>query len=124
MQKVTKRYLRFYYPGLIFSDSSDVEVEYDFPQTAVWPKNAFAYRRVTRSDIIECSETFRGKEETGPLVYHPDSKLESLEQVRLNPKATECLISNMEVNGWNKIVWTIFNQAMPLNEGDCIEGRT
>lgn len=125
MQKVTKRSLRFYYPGLLFSDSSDVEVEHDFPdKMALWPKNAFAYRRVTRVDVEDGGETFRGKEETGPLVYHPNTKLESLEQVRLNPKATANLISNMENNGWNEIAWTIFNQAMPLSKEDYIEERT
>ena len=107
MKKVKKYYVRFYYPGVIVAETSDKDVDNPDPYNVKWPQNAYCFEMYMREDIIDGKDTYRGKaEQVGPMYYHPDSKVESLAEVKKNRPTATTLIANMECNKWNKIIWT------------------
>lgn len=117
----------YFYAGTICADTSEtVFNSLEEVTLADWPNRAYAYK-LYQQDIV--TDTGTGKvyrcdrtEVDGKLHYHPDSKVETLEQVRNNPNATETLIRNMECNGWDSIVWTRYgNWPQPFDkETMCI----
>lgn len=105
-KKVTKRWARFWSPGSFMGESWDVEIDHLDPTKIEWPDRAYAFSLHTRDDIVEDGETFKGKsKQHGKLYYHPDSKIETMEEARSNPDATEILLQNMESNKWPEIIW-------------------
>lgn len=107
MQKTQKTWIRFYTPGSFTAYTWDVDAWGEVDPTKVeWPDKAYAFTIHTRTDIEEDGEIFKGKvEQIGVMYYHPDSKIEVLEDVKKNPNSTSTLISNMECNKWDSIVW-------------------
>lgn len=105
MEKVTKRFARFWSPGSFTAETFTREgVEKD---SVEWPDNAYAVSFHERDYVIDGAETYVGAErQIGPTYYHPDSKVETLEEVKLNPNATRILISNMECNRWERMIWS------------------
>ena len=97
----------FLYPGAFCADTSTVEVQSLDPSAVVWPERAYAFTLHQRQEITCDGQVFKGETtQIGPTYYHPDSKVESLDEVKLNPKATSILISNMGCNGWTHIIWS------------------
>lgn len=127
MRTSTEFIVVYFYAGTICADTS--ETVFNSPEEvalADWPNRAYAYK-LYQQDIVADTETgkvYRGDrtEVDGKLHYHPDSKVETLEQVRNSPNATETLIRNMECNGWDSIVWTRYgNWPQPFDkETMCI----
>lgn len=117
----------YFYAGKICANTSEtVFNSLEEVTLADWPNRAYAYK-LYQQDIVTDTETgkrYSGDraEVDGKLHYHPDSKVETLEQVRNNPNATETLIRNMECNGWDSIVWTRYgNWPQPFDkETMCI----
>lgn len=117
----------YFYAGTICANTSEtVFNSLEEVTLADWPNRAYAYK-LYQQDIVTDTETGKGyrgdrTEVDGKLHYHPDSKVETLEQVRNNPNATETLIRNMECNGWDSIVWTRYgNWPQPFDkETTCI----
>ncbi|WP_342617189.1 hypothetical protein [Rhodoferax sp. GW822-FHT02A01] len=110
MEKVTKRWATFWAPGAFVGENWQVPVESMDPYAVVWPDNAYAFVLCEREDIVDGGKTYQGTVNSGGTepqwYYHPDSKVETLEQVKANPSAKQTLISNMECNGWDQIIWT------------------
>ncbi|MEN6549998.1 MAG: hypothetical protein ABFE07_28475 [Armatimonadia bacterium] len=111
MKKVRVSWITYLMPGLLVGENWDKDCEPGIdPEDVEWPKNAYAFRIMERTDVVHDGETYKGKaEQVGPLYYHPDSRVETLEEVRQNPRATDTLISNMRCNKWNRIIWTRWN---------------
>lgn len=105
--KVDKHWIEYVSPGSFFPEKWIKKCKKGTTARDIkWPKNAYAFSLWKRTDIIEGKKTFRGKyERIGPLYYHPDSVIESLSEAKNNPNSTRILISNMESNGWDYIVW-------------------
>jgi hypothetical protein len=107
MHKRTTHYVIFWHPGSFVAEESKRPVESADPRKVTWPDNAYAFRLFRREDVIDGDKTYEGKpEQIGPIYYHPDSVVQSLDEARTNPKATSILISNMECNAWAQIIWT------------------
>lgn len=108
MKKEIKRWAKFWAPGSFFAEDWTESVDSLDPNKIKFPENAYAFELYEREDIIEGKERYEGKsKKIGPTYYHPDSKIETLEQVRVNPKATGgCLVDNMVGNKWSHIIWT------------------
>lgn len=108
MKKEIKRWATFWAPGSFVGENWQVDVASMDPYAIVWPDRAYAVVLCEREDIVDGQTRYRGDVKGGELMwyYHPDSKVETLEQVKANPKATRTLISNMECNRWDKIIWT------------------
>lgn len=108
MKKQTVYWVRFFAPGSFVANewTKDYD-EQPRPNDIEWPDNAYAFTVHKRVDALDGDDTYKGKpEQIGPIYYHPESKVETLEEVRHNPNATDILIQNMERNGWAEIIWT------------------
>lgn len=107
MDRITKRFVRFMAPGAFVAEDWSRPVETLDPNAVQWPDNAYCFSLHERIDVMDGPEVFTGPaKKVGPTYFHPDSVVESLEQVRANPKATRTLIANMEGNRWSHIVWS------------------
>lgn len=110
MKKITKCYVTYMSPGSFVSNTWNVDIPLGCDHNDIdWPDNAYAFSIHERTDVVDGDAIFTGEPiQIGPLYYHPDSKAETLAQVKRNPKATRTLITNMESNRWSKVVWTRF----------------
>lgn len=120
MTKTIKYFARFLSPGSFVSNEWLVGINGIDPYSIEWPENAYAFTLHKRAEIMEEGGTlFVGNmEQIGPMYFHPDSVVESLEEVYKNPKKTETLISNMIGNGWSHIVWSRWgNWPQPFEAG-------
>lgn len=108
MKKQTKKWVKFYRPGSFYAEDWNVECNsHPSPENIEWPEYAYCAEMVEREDVIDGEKQYHGDmKKIGPTYYHPDSKVESLEEVKMNPQATEILITNMEANEWDLIVWS------------------
>ncbi len=115
-----KQYIEFFYPGSFVSESSAQEVA-DRTPPAELPKGAYGYRFFARSEVTQDGETLRGqpKDYSGMTYY---GEVMTLEEVKaLTPSSDyRILVSNIECNGWDRVVRTIRGQFMPLNAGDSV----
>ncbi|MFA5377510.1 MAG: hypothetical protein WC455_17295 [Dehalococcoidia bacterium] len=118
MKKQIKRFVTFWTPGIIVAESTVKEVGSLDPNLVKWPENAYAFQFSEREDVVDGEKKYRGTEkDVGPLYYHPDSRVETLAQVKKNPRATATLISNMECNGYKKIIWSRWgNWPQPFDD--------
>lgn len=106
MEKRTVFYAEFLSQGLIVANSWHVPLVNPDPHAVKWPDNAYAFRIYQREDVVDGETVYTGTAHPrGALYFHPDSVVETLDQVKANPKATPILISNMECNNWHAVVW-------------------
>lgn len=107
MDKVTVFTVTFYAPGSFVAETWSREVAGPEPEAVEWPENAYAFRMSMREDVLDGPQRYKGpSHDLGPMYYHPDSKVETAEQVQANPKATRTLLDNMRCNGWHALIWT------------------
>jgi hypothetical protein len=107
MKRQTVRVAQFWSPGVIVAEAWSKEVASLDPYAVEWPDSAYAFTLHEREDVVEGETRYTGKgHQVGPIYYHPDSKIESLEEVERNPKASAILVSNMRCNNWSHVVWT------------------
>lgn len=107
MKKTIRYFVEFWYPGSFVAESSTSETKIIDPHKIEWPKNAYSFVLYKREDIIDNNKTYKGElEQLGPTYYHPDSIVETLDQVKQNHPKEKILISNMECNKWDSIVWS------------------
>lgn len=108
MEKQKTYWIKFWSPG------SFVANEYNEPCSAIpdpadveFPDHAYAFTLHEREDIIDGDNTYTGEaKKIGPIYYHPNSVVETLEMVKKNPNASATLISNMTCNEWKEIIWS------------------
>lgn len=119
MIKKTTFYVTFLSPGSFVANESTREVKSPDPRNVAWPDSAYAFTMHRREDVIDGGAVYHGKpEQIGPTYYHPASKVESIDEVRLNPNASGVLIANMENNGWTHIIWSRWgNWPQPYEAG-------
>jgi hypothetical protein len=113
-------WLTFVSPGSFVANESSVMVgALPDPQDVSFPESAYAFTMHRREDVIDGDKEYRGKaEQVGPTYYHSDSKIETLAEVRKNPRASRILVSNMECNRWPSIIWTRWgNWPQPYEPG-------
>lgn len=107
MNKVNVFYARFISPGSFVAETWTAPLTSPDPSSVEWPERAYAFTIHQREDVADGTQRFKGEtKRIGPIYYHPDSVVESLEEVAKNPKATSILIGNMKGNGWTHVVWT------------------
>lgn len=108
MKRERKYWCEFYTPGSFVAETWTRDLQKETrPEDIEWPKNAYAFRMYTREDVIDGEEKFTGSaQQIGPTYYHPDSVIETLKEVKRNPKATQTLVRNMQINEWSAVIWT------------------
>ena len=114
-----KTFIMFFAPGTLFNESWEKESDTTDPYKVVWPDSAYAFQIFQRIDIVDGGKVFKGEEkQVGPTYFHPDSRIETLAQVKRNPAATDILIRNMKQNKWKKVVWARWNSwPQPFGKG-------
>lgn len=122
MHKKLKRFVVFWAPGLFFGEARTQDVESADPLAVEWPDDAYAFTMHEREDVVDGEKIYEGEPvQVGPMYYHPDSKIETLEEVKRNPNKGAALVSNMENNGWDHIIWTRWgNWPQPFKEGKSV----
>ena len=133
MQKELKRFVTFMAPGAFVGECWTQDVESADPMAVEWPDNAYAFTMHEREDVVDGETRYTGTAaQVGPMYYHPDSKVETLEEVLRNPKRGPALVSNMKCNGWDSVIWTRWGnwpqpfeggKATVLRHTDRVEGR-
>lgn len=111
-------YVRFLYPGILVSESSDRKIKSRKEEIKL-PKGAFAYQFFDREETEKGGETLMGKDKKHSGFYYKGREM-TLAQVKKEMPDKDILISNMECNGYERIVMTKFGQAMPLNKEDVV----
>ena len=106
MKKVLKHFVTFYAPGSFCAETWEAYVCDVSPDKIKFPDAAYSFTMHQREDVVDGKDVYTGKAiQVGPMYYHPDSKVETLEQLRANRKVTRILIRNMVNNDETKIVW-------------------
>ncbi len=107
MKKETVFFAVFHSPGSFTTNTWEVPLVSDDLTVVAWPDRAYAFQIYKREDAVDGEQRYRGQRvQIGGWYYHPDSKVETLEQVKQNPSATDILIRNMGCNNWTHIVWS------------------
>jgi hypothetical protein len=111
MNKITKYYVTFYMPGIICAEYWDKDIDSPDPNMVEWPKNAYAFNLYEQENIIDDNgKVFEGEsKKLGPMYYHPDSKIETLSQLKKSHPNDKILINNVESNGYKNVIWTRWN---------------
>lgn len=114
-----KHYVKFSFPGAFFTEHAIQEVAERNSQLITVPEGAFAYRFFDRTEEVVDGETLLGKEKNySPITYFGTAY--TLEEVKTQFPECTTLISNMEYNGWNRVVKTRRGNWQPLEEGDTV----
>lgn len=114
-----KHYVEFSFPGAFFSEYSVKEVAERNPELITVPEGAFAYRFFDRIETVVDGETLTGERKNfSPFTYFGTAY--TLEEVKAQFPEYTILISNMECNGWNRVVKTLRGNWQPLGEGDTV----
>lgn len=122
MRKELKRFVRYFSPGSFYANDWTENIDARAPNSVPWPENAYAFTMHEREDVIDGQKIYKGdSKQIGPMYYHPDSKIETLDEVTRNPKASDILISNMRCNKWEHVVWSRWgNWPQPFDETKAV----
>lgn len=115
---MTKHYIRWMFPGLVVTDTSDQEVK---SATALpkAPENSFGFRRGKREAVKVKGKWLTGEWRYVGPIYYLGGKVKTIEDV-LREQPDSILLSNMKVNRIQAVVITKFGQAMPLEKDSVI----
>ena len=129
MSKLKKDFVTFYSPGTFVAEATekpieswDVEAAKKMAEkiTERYGATPYAFRFTTRSrgeDDLDSKVS-----QTSPM-YYLDCKVVTLDEIkqRNDPKES-ILISNMECNGWDKVVQSVkgWGWSQPLEKGDIV----
>lgn len=121
-----KHFVTFSSPGTFFSEERTLEIDsWDAAKAVEMSKgiveryNAtpFAFRFTTRG---------RSEEELDSKIiamsnrYYLGGTAMTVEDVKREVPDSKILVSNMELNGWERVIKTPFGNIQPLHDGDVI----
>lgn len=124
MDHVSKTYVEFFYPGMIFTESSTQQVqERDHTKVEV-PNHAFAFRFF---DIIEAIIEIDGKPvklmsgriNESPLYYY-GGRIYTRAEVAKGLPDNLTLLENMHDNDWDRVIKTRKNNFQPFHSTDIL----
>jgi hypothetical protein len=113
---VIQTYVEFLFPGAFVSESNTEKVE-SRDAEIVLPRGAFGWRFFERQEWDTGEEVLRGAARNhGPWTFVGD--VLTLDEVRAQLPDKHILITNMEVNGIERVVYTKAGQFIPMDEVD------
>ena len=116
-----KHYIQWHFAGSFFSNVKLQEVpdRRDTLGDTVPPDGAYGFRFLSRQEVEIDGEVMTGAQRNeSPMTYF--GEVLTLEQVKQLPGDNRILISNMEGNGWERVVRTILGNFQPLRDGDVV----
>lgn len=120
MEKTTKKYVEYLYPGLIVSESSSMEIEHDDPMKVDVKEHSIGFRFYEKEFVIDGEEQFEGKTKNRTSWFYIGKRLtfdEVQKRFGNDPKYTT-LISNMKYNNISSVCMTEYGNFMPMENGD------
>jgi hypothetical protein len=117
-----KHYVEFLYPGILFSDTSEDEVETRDIHKLEIPEYSFGFRFFDREQTILDGEVLTGKSKNYSNWYYY-GKVMTIDDVKEQEPDQRILISNMENNDYKRIVRTKFGQSIPVQDEDVVIGE-
>lgn len=115
-----KHYVEYFYPGMMFPETTAIETQSRDLDKAKLPDNAYAMRFYD-TETIE-SESGRSLE-SKPFNYSGmmyEGELYTIEDVAEKVPNSLILQSNMRSNNWPVVVRTKKGNFQPFNEGDVL----
>lgn len=117
----TQQYVEYFYPGLMFAESSSQKVETRDPAAIAskLPEGAYCFRFMERTEGEIDGEAVNGKFKNHSGNYFPAGSVKmSLAEVKREMPNEEILISNMEGNKIPHVVKTVRGNIVAFNDGD------
>ena len=122
MDYVRRTYVEFVYPGVIVNETSVKEVESRDTSEVKVPDGAFGFRFF---DVliakVECAgktvELRSDRLNQSPMHYY-GGRIFSREEVARKVPDNRILLSNMEGNGWDRVIKTRTGNFQPFEESD------
>lgn len=115
-----KHYVRRYSPGILFAESSDVEISRRDPVVVELKKHHFGFRFFDREEVEQDGDTLRDKDKNLSGMFYPNGKTYTLAQVKEYFPAEKILISNMKGNGYDMVVRHRGGGFMPFEQTDRV----
>lgn len=124
-KEVRETFVELLYPGSLFAEDESRKVAGRDPQAVAkkYPK-CFAFRfydLITRRVVVGGQEkqVSTSRLDVSPT-YYPNGQPLTVADVKRSVPKSEILVSNMEGNGWKKVVQTRCGNFQPLEKGDVI----
>jgi hypothetical protein len=120
MGETTKTYAELMFPGSFFSEDSVIEVSKRDPVAlAKKHENAFSIRffDLTSTEVVVdgVKRVVSGERKNLSPLYFPDGKIKTLAQIK--KMDAPMILSNMECNGWDRVVRTRRGTYQPFESG-------
>lgn len=120
MEKTTKKYVEYLYPGLIVSETSCKEIGHNDPTRVNIEERSIGFRFFDKDFVIDGEEQYAGKVSNITNWFYIGKRLTFTEvQKRFgnNPKY-RILIDNMRSNNISSVCMTQYGNFMPMEDGD------
>ncbi len=115
-----KQYVTFLYPGIFLSEEETRAVETRDVGGLAVPEGAFAFQFFERLEIDVDGERLVGKPRNRSGRYYPEGRVMTVADVLLDERDNRILISNMEGNGWDRVVKTRCGNYQPFTDDDVV----
>lgn len=113
------KYVKFLYPGTFFNEESLEVRTTDDPNAIEIPKGAYAFCFLERTEVEQDGEKLLGSfERDDRTFYVPGGRVLTLAEIKAGAIEGDCdiLISNMEINGWDRVIETNRGNVQPFEE--------
>lgn len=120
MEKTTKKYVEYLYPGLIVSETSSMEIEHNNPMKVDVKECSIGFRFYEKEFVIDGEEQFEGKTKNKTNWFYIGKRL-TFDEVRRrfgNDPKYATLISNMRCNDISSVCMTEYGNFMPMEDSD------
>ncbi|MCI9233241.1 MAG: hypothetical protein HFH08_01435 [Bacilli bacterium] len=120
MEKTTKKYVEYLYPGFIVSESSSMEIEHSDPMKVEVKEHVIGFRFYEKDFIYSDGQQFEGQIKNMTNWFYIGKRLTLAEvKSRFNgmPKY-KTLIDNMECNEISSVCMTEYGNFMPMEKED------
>jgi hypothetical protein len=120
-ERRTRKYIEYYYPGILFSESSKEDVESFDPSELTIPDACFGFEYHSVEEIF-IDEKWRPLTETNKShgMIYPDGEIFDEEKLIAENQNKGFLLDNMRGNGWNLVVRTKVGNFQPFRNEDRI----
>ena len=117
-------YAEYYFPGILFSESTTLKLEHGGAEEAAKraPENAFAFRLFELPEVPKDTDEFQviPKRKNESKMHYLDGTLHSVEEVESWGEEHRILASNMRGNSWNTVVKCRTGNYQPFEAGDVL----
>ena len=123
-----KHFVTFFSPGTLVAETTELEIEDWYQGVAMDMAHDVTERHGATPYAFQFSTRERSDDELDSRVtrksglYFLGGKIQSLEEVKADPDSTPTLISNMESNGYRRVVTNTnsYKWTQPLGDDDVV----